>query len=236
MFIRWILLTILFLVLAACAKPPQFELETTEHVLGQARQLGAEQYAPTEYLAAQSALQDGQAQMAENKFRAARETLALALEHARRAVVVTQETRAKETAELARLKAEAEEALLAAEKARIRAEEARRAASKAEAKLATEEAARKQTETAAKTAPVKKVDEYKVGEGENLWTISAQPTVYADGHLWPLLYQANRDQIKDPRQIFPGQMLSIRRDITPEEIEEARQKAMASDIFPVSER
>lgn len=235
MFIRWILLAILFMVLAACAKPPQFEMETTEHVLGRAHQLGAEHYAPTEYLAALDALQDGQAQMAENKFRAARETLALALEHARRAVVVTEEARARETAEIARLKAEAEEARQAAEEARVKAEEARRAASEAEARLAAEEAARKQIETTVKAAPVKKVDEYKVGEGENLWNISAHPSVYADGHLWPLLYQANRDQIKDPRQIFPGQTLSIRRDLTPEEIEEARQKAKESDIFPVPE-
>jgi hypothetical protein len=53
--------------------------------------------------------------------------------------------------------------------------------------------------------------------------------------LWPLLYQANRDQIKDPRQIFPGQTLSIRRDMTEQELEEARQKARESDIFPVYE-
>jgi hypothetical protein len=51
--------------------------------------------------------------------------------------------------------------------------------------------------------------------------------------LWPLLYQANRDQIKDPRQIFPGQTLSVRRDMTEKELEEARQKARESDIFPV---
>jgi nucleoid-associated protein YgaU len=76
-------------------------------------------------------------------------------------------------------------------------------------------------------------DEYTVGEGENLWTISAQPQVYGEGLLWPLLYQANRDQIKDPRQIFPGQILGIRRDMTEEELEEARQKARESDIFPV---
>ena len=72
-----------------------------------------------------------------------------------------------------------------------------------------------------------------VGEGENLWTISAQPQVYAEGLLWPLLYQANRDQIKDPRQIFTAQILDIRRDMTVEELEEARQKARESDIFPV---
>ncbi len=80
---------------------------------------------------------------------------------------------------------------------------------------------------------ITKVSEYDVREGETLWTISAQPQVYNEGLLWPLLYQANRDQIKDPRQIFPGQILSIRRDMTPQELEDARQKARESDIFPV---
>ncbi len=79
----------------------------------------------------------------------------------------------------------------------------------------------------------KPVASYDVVEGETLWTISALPQVYNEGLLWPLLYQANRDQIKDPRQIFPGQTLSVRRDMTKEELEEARQTARESDIFPV---
>ncbi|MDH3809583.1 MAG: LysM peptidoglycan-binding domain-containing protein, partial [Desulfuromonadales bacterium] len=80
---------------------------------------------------------------------------------------------------------------------------------------------------------VVQASDYTVGDGENLWTISAQPEVYGEGLLWPLLYQANRDQIKDPRQIFPGQSLSIRRDMTEADLEDARQRARESDIFPV---
>ena len=76
---------------------------------------------------------------------------------------------------------------------------------------------------------------YTVVEGDNLWTVAAQPQVYNDGLLWPLLYQANRDQIKDPRQIFPGQVLGIRRDMGEKELDEARQRARESDIFPVPE-
>ncbi len=236
MHLRWIFLIILLLALGACAKPPQFELETAEHVLGQAHLLNAEHYAPTEYQAAKDALADGQTLMASKKFKSAQETLDLALEHARRAFVVTQEAHTKEAEELAQRKAAAEEARQAAEQARIKAiEEARQAANEAAAIESSNQVTRKQQEKATGTTSVKKVPKYKVGEGENLWTISAQPSVYDDGLLWPLLYQANRDQIKDPRQIFPGQALSIRRDLTPEEIEDARARAKESDIFPVSE-
>jgi nucleoid-associated protein YgaU len=30
-----------------------------------------------------------------------------------------------------------------------------------------------------------------------------------DPTLWPLLYRANRDQIKDPSLLYPGQRLTI---------------------------
>lgn len=235
MMFRWALLTFTLLVLAACAKPPLFERDTAKQVVEQARELEAEAYAPTEYQAALQALADGRTLMDKGQYGAARDAFNFALEHARRAVNVTNEARAKEAAEaaeLARQQAAEAKARQAAEEARRRAEEkARLAAEAAEKKPATPS---KPIPQEAKPEPpkVEPVASYQVGEGETLWTIAAQPSVYGDGDLWPLLYQANRDQIKDPRQIFPGQTLSIRRDLTPTEIEEARQKAKASDIFP----
>jgi len=76
-------------------------------------------------------------------------------------------------------------------------------------------------------------EEYVVREGETLWTIAARRIIYHDALLWPLIYKANRDQIKDPRQIFPEQVLTIPRDSTQKETEEAREKARRSQIFPV---
>lgn len=67
---------------------------------------------------------------------------------------------------------------------------------------------------------------------QTLWIIASRKDVYDDPLLWPLLYQANRDQIRDPRQIHPGQILKIPRDVPRQEREEARERARKSEIFP----
>jgi nucleoid-associated protein YgaU len=46
-----------------------------------------------------------------------------------------------------------------------------------------------------------------VRPGDSLWRIAAAVT--GDPTLWPLLYRANRDQIKDPSILYPGQRLTI---------------------------
>jgi nucleoid-associated protein YgaU len=72
---------------------------------------------------------------------------------------------------------------------------------------------------------------YTVSDGELLWTIAKRPDVYGDPLLWPLLYQANRDQIKDPRKIYAGQTLTIPRNVSEEEKEKTRIFAKKSDFF-----
>ncbi len=51
--------------------------------------------------------------------------------------------------------------------------------------------------------------EHVVQPGETLASISAQPDVYADPYLWPVIYRFNRDQIQDPAVIYPNQRLQI---------------------------
>jgi len=68
---------------------------------------------------------------------------------------------------------------------------------------------------------------YLVKKGETLADISAKKQVYGDPFLWPLLYKANRDQIRDPKVIFSGQKLSIPRELTQEEMQAARVQAGA---------
>jgi nucleoid-associated protein YgaU len=63
---------------------------------------------------------------------------------------------------------------------------------------------------------------HTVMRNETLPKIAALSDVYGDQMLWPLLYRANRDQIRDPAHIWPGQVLRIPRNLNNEEIAEAR--------------
>jgi len=50
---------------------------------------------------------------------------------------------------------------------------------------------------------------YTVVKGDHLWGIARKPQHYGNGFAWPIIYQANRDQIKNPDLIFPDQNLKI---------------------------
>ncbi len=63
---------------------------------------------------------------------------------------------------------------------------------------------------------------YTVRRGETLPQISARIEVYNDSTLWPLIYRANRDQIRDPKRLWPGQVFAIPRNFSREEALEAR--------------
>ncbi|MEN8728462.1 MAG: DUF4398 domain-containing protein [Desulfuromonadales bacterium] len=228
--------TLAFVVLlVSCAKPPHQEMDAAEYMVKRASELHAMQFASVEYQAAHAALSDARSAMDNADYGDARDSIESALLHARRAVALAEEGQARLEQE------EAEKAVLAEQARqveRIKAQAETTESKQEEKQPAVEPAAKptKQPAPAPRPKPqIELVDEYSVGEGENLWTISAQPQVYGEGLLWPLLYQANRDQIKDPRQIFPGQSLGIRRDMTEEELEEVRQSARESDIFPVPE-
>ena len=73
---------------------------------------------------------------------------------------------------------------------------------------------------------------YRVKKGETLADIARRKEIFNDPYLWPLIYKANRDQIRDPHVIFPGQQLTIPRNITREDILEARKQAEAFPLSP----
>lgn len=54
-------------------------------------------------------------------------------------------------------------------------------------------------------------ENYKVVKGDNLWNISKAK--YMNPFMWPLIYWANTEQIKDPDLIFPGQIFKIRKHV-----------------------
>jgi nucleoid-associated protein YgaU len=65
--------------------------------------------------------------------------------------------------------------------------------------------------------------EHVVIKGETLWWIAEYKQVYDDPFKWPLIYKANRSQIKDPDLIYPDQVFKIARkpEIDDEMIAEA---------------
>lgn len=120
--------------------------------------------------------------------------------------------RQQRLAELA-AKAEEEQLMRAAAEAEIRLRK-QQAAMAAE----TARAALKKSREKSPSLPTS----YTVRRGETLPQISARTEIYNDSTLWPLIYRANRDQIRNPKQLWPGQVFVIPRNFSHDEALEAR--------------
>jgi hypothetical protein len=68
---------------------------------------------------------------------------------------------------------------------------------------------------------------YTVKEDDSLDKIAELPYIYNDKYYWPLIYKYNRDQISNPKKLYKGQILRIPRNISMEEIYNARKEAGA---------
>lgn len=67
---------------------------------------------------------------------------------------------------------------------------------------------------------------HTVVKGECLWWIAEYKQIYNDPFMWPLIYKANRSQIKkSPNLIYPGQNFAIPRDFTLDDAKAARHQA-----------
>lgn len=126
--------------------------------------------------------------------------------------------RLKEAARLAEEQKRAELERAAREAAERLAQEQAQAAEQAQKEAAEQE--RRKPKPPQKE--VQQVSSYTVKRGETLPLIASQPQVYGDRSLWPLIYRANRDQIGDPRHVWPGQVLRIPRNLGRDDIAEAR--------------
>ncbi|SHI50148.1 protein of unknown function [Malonomonas rubra DSM 5091] len=221
-----LLLVVGLLILAGCAKPPVAELEDARSVVAYAYASGASQHAPNVYLLADEALKKAEALMQQREYESASESLQHARHYSQKALALTVER--KKQLEQERLAKLAEEKQLAEE---LRQAELLRKKQEREAreKALTEKKPEPPVEPEA--VKPKLLDKVVVGGAENLMMIAAREEVYEDGMLWPLIYKANRDQIKDPKEIFPGQELVIPRDKSEEEIEAARREAEELKLF-----
>lgn len=217
-----LLLALLFLA-GGCVAPPLQELQSARAALQEAQAAEAAVLAPNEYQAAQEALREGEALVEKKKFQMAREILPFAESHARQAILQAQREQADRELQKIRAQELMRTAKLPHEPVRQPTPQTRKAITIRPAPP---------TPPPPKPRPAPTV--YRVRAGETLWTIAAQEDIYGEALLWPLLYQANRDQIRDPRQVYPGQALNIPRELTKEEKATAREKALQSGIFPVS--
>jgi uncharacterized protein YoxC len=59
---------------------------------------------------------------------------------------------------------------------------------------------------------------YEVVRGDHLWGIAKKKEHYGNGFAWPMIYNANRDQIKNPDLIYPAQVFKVP-NLTEEETE-----------------
>ncbi len=117
--------------------------------------------------------------------------------------------------------------LLAELAAKAEEEQLLRAVAKAEIRLRSQQAARlaeaeRQAQKKHKETPQPLPTMYTVRRGETLPQISARTEIYNDSTLWPLIYRANRDQIRDPKRLWPGQVFVIPRNFSRDEAVEAR--------------
>ncbi|MCK5825557.1 MAG: DUF4398 domain-containing protein [Desulfuromusa sp.] len=234
MFKYLLLIATLFFLLSGCAKPPDKSLDDTRGIIARAYAAGAVQYAPGEYQLAKSALQAAETQIENKQYKKASRTLELARRYSVEALRQTTERKQQLALEQQEI---AEEKRLA-ESAKQR-ELKRQAALKKQQAKKNKITKLKQSKSAPvatdKVPPVvvklELVDTVEVQAGENLAVIAARAEVYMDPLLWPLIYKANRDQIKDPKEIFSGQILMIPRDKSKVEVEAARQEAQTLNLF-----
>jgi len=235
MFYRLLLIVALMFLGSGCVKPPHESLQGAREIVARAYAVGASQYAPGEYQLASSAVQAAELQIKGGEHRKAARTLELAKRYAEEALNLA--TKRKQQLIADQKKIEEKKRLI--ELSKQRELERQR-----ELKLQQE---RKRQEKVIKPAPktpvpaVKNIapvivepvlaDNVEVQPGDNLATIAARTEVYNDSLLWPLIYKANRDQIKDPKEIFLGQTFVIPRDKTRDEAEAARQEARELNLF-----
>lgn len=113
-----------------------------------------------------------------------------------------------------------------------RAEEGRLMREAAEAELRLLEQERRQAEEMPNTSnrqplttkepTIHLPSSYTVKRGETLPQIAARAEIYNDASLWPIIYRANRDQIRDPKRLWPGQVLFVPRHFSKDDALGAR--------------
>lgn len=218
-----LLISIIVVFLAGCATNPQEELQLARRAVAQAYAAGAEELAPAEYRAASASLRDAENLIRFRNYKLARKILPSAATHGFHAMF-------KARAEQVRLDLEEKKRI---EQKNKQEEENRiqRARLEAEKRIKARASQVKKKKHPAVTPSPPLLTHFEVRKKLSLWAISAQREVYNDPLLWPAIYKANRDQVQDPRQVFPGQVLVIPRRLSETTQQTTREEARASNVF-----
>ena len=208
--------------MAACASEPSRYRGEAYATLERLKGKGGETLFPAEFKSVLAAWHSGETLLREEEDEEAESYFYLTLMKGSLLEKELREERARK--EAAR---RAEELKKAELEARAREEAKRLAESKSKSQTLTQ---KESGEAGRKKAKAQKehvlVSSYTVKRGESLPLIASQPEVYGDRNLWPLIYRANRDQISDPRHIWPGQVLQVPHNtIGRDDIAEARRYA-----------
>jgi len=202
-FLRYLVFMVCLGLLAACASPPRIELATARRSVSLAQAMGGSSISPEYYTLARERLLEAEELIDAGEHERARQVLQLAEYYAGQVIILVYER-------------DDQPDILSAPEGDARGDADNTSGSKSVA-----------------TKPRAPKESHLVRPGESLWTIAAQRLVYGDALQWPLIYKANRDQIKDPRQIYPKQELTIPRNVSAEEVEAAREMARSSEVFPI---
>ncbi len=234
---RWRLyahIAIFSLLLGGCITQPPLWRAETKLLLDRAQLNEAAQLLPDEYASvvktfdsADVLFQRGLFAEADLEFRQAW-TYGRVLENKLYLEQVKRSEDAQVRAEFELLQVARERAIFEDER-RLNWEEQLNQAANASADATHDDADQEPKQRPLKEAPA--VTSYTVRRGESLPQIASRAEVYADSQLWPLLYRSNRDQISDPRRIWPGQVLRVPRNLNAEELAEARRFAQKSTYF-----
>jgi len=213
---------VLIVTVSGCVHAAPRWKDEAKSVMTGAYNDGAQKEFPSEYGSALNTLKKGEDLLMEDRVEEADNYFRLALTKGKLLEKDLTELNARREEE-SRHRAEAEQREI--ERLQILKEEERKIVPEKE-EVATKKTIEKNRQIKERQLPVN----HTVKRGETLPQIASQSDIYNDYRLWPLLYRANRDQIRDPKHIWPGQVLRIPRNMSRDEIAEARRYAQEKPI------
>ncbi|TWJ26405.1 LysM peptidoglycan-binding domain-containing protein [Geobacter argillaceus] len=220
-----LLLALILLTLVACSEQLHSWRPEARTAIEIARGKGGKTFFPEEFADLENAFRQGELLLSDDEEEDAEQFYLLALTKGK---LLTEQVDAERVRREEAKRQQREAAQRAADRERQEreaAEERRREQEREASRLrAVQAEARAEAErkTVEKTRQHPLAATHTVKRGESLPQIAAQPDVYNDAALWPLLYRANRDQIRDPRIVWPGQVLHIPRNFGRDDMAEAR--------------